>query len=301
MKKNLVYIFALANVSLVFSQKKATIINSDTGEKVPYVSIWVENENLQTTSNADGAFELNSAGSNRVLFSAVGFEDRKVVADSIKDVVSLKPMAISLREVVIKSKRQTQEFSLGTFKRSDIGVYMGCGTIPCWIVARYFEYNDSYAQTPFISRIRVLTSSNVKDAKFNVRLYGVNENGEPGGYIYDDNIIGIAKKGTKITEIDVSDLGIQFPETGFFLALEWFIIENNRYEFEITVEDSKDKQNGFSYEPSFGTIPLDTRGDAWIYTRGKWMEAWSNIPNKMLNKQLHNKYNLLAVALTLTN
>ncbi len=145
----------------------------------------------------------------------------------------------------------------------------------------YFEYHDSYALTPFISRIRVLTSSNVKDAKFNVRLYGVNENGEPEGYIYDDNIIGIAKKGTKITEIDVSDLGIQFPETGFFLALEWFIIENNRYEFEITVEGSKDKRNGFSYEPAFGTIPLDTRGNAWIYSHGKWAEAWKNNSDNM--------------------
>ena len=126
--KKLLAITLLLISNLCFSQLKSVIINSETKEKIPYVNIWVENENIGTTSNEKGGFILEIDSTKIILFSAIGFETKK---------------------------------------------------------------------------IRILTKSDVKDSKFNIRLYGVSENGEPENYIFDQNIIGIAKKGKKTTENDI--------------------------------------------------------------------------------------------------
>ncbi len=56
---------------------------------------------------------------------------------------------------------------------------------------------DHYDSTPFLKIISVVTLSDVKHSKFNIRLYSKNENGAPGDYMYNQNIIGIVKKGNK--------------------------------------------------------------------------------------------------------
>lgn len=57
------------------------IIDSKTKEKIPYVNIWVENENIGTTSNEKGEFELKINNTKIILFSAIGFETRKISSD----------------------------------------------------------------------------------------------------------------------------------------------------------------------------------------------------------------------------
>lgn len=93
---------------------------------------------------------------------------------------------------------------------------------------RFFEFNERYSETPFLRQIRLWTPSDIQDLKFNVRHYIANENGGPVEYVYDQNTISTAKKGCGITEIDFSNLEIRFPKNGFFIAIEWPIIEANK-------------------------------------------------------------------------
>jgi len=273
------------------------IIDSETKEKIPFVNIWVENENIGTTSNEKGEFELEISSTKIILFSAIGFETKKISSDSIKNILELKPMTTELDEVIINSKKLTQELIVGKFKKSKINYYFGCGIKP-WITARFFKYKEKYDKTPFLKKIRLLTRSDVKNSKFNIRLYSVNENGEPDNYIYDQNIIGIAKKGKKTTEIDVSKLNIKFPENGFFIAIEWLIIEENKYEYKYTMEGSRKKLEGISYEPAIGTVPAETAENSWIFNQGKWKKVWKNVGTI---KKYKEKYSLMAIELTLTN
>lgn len=296
MKKSFVILLLLSS-NFIFSQLKGVIINSETKEKIPYVNIWVENLSIGTTSNEEGEFSLNVDNSKTILFSALGFETKKTKSNSIQMIVELKPQITELKEIVVKSKKLTRQLGIGEFEQSKINHYFACGTTP-WIAARYFDYKESYNNTPFLKKIRLLTKSDVKDSKFNIRLYGVNENGEPENYIYDENIIGIAKKGKKITEIDISDLNIQFPEKGFFISIEWLIIESNKYEYTYTMKGSKKKLLGISYEPSIGTIPSETDKNSWIFNQGKWRKVWKN--NSSI-KSYKDKYGLLAIELILTN
>ena len=296
MRKLLIIAFLLiANFS--FSQLKALIIDSETKEGIPYVNIWVKNENIGTTSNEKGEFELKIENPKIILFSAIGFETKEISSDLIKNSVELEPLVTELDEVVIKTKKLTKELTIGEFNKNKINFYFACGTKP-WITARFFKYENQYKQTPFLKQIRLLTRSDVRDSKFNIRLYSVNENGEPYNSIYDQNIIGIAKKGKKITEIDVSKLNVEFPKNGFFIAIEWLIIEENKHEYKYTMEGSRKKLEGISYEPAIGIVPAETDENSWIFNQGKWRKVSKN-PAK--NKKYGKKYNLIAIELTLTN
>jgi len=277
--------------------EKTAYHHNSTKEKIPYVNIWVENENIGTTSNENGEFELKIDSSKIILFSAIGFETKKISSDSIKNILELKPLVTELDEIIINSKKLSQELTVGKFKKSKINHYFGCGIKP-WITARYFKYKDKYDKTPYLKKISLLTKSDVKNSKFNIRLYSVNEKGEPENYIYDQNIIGIAKKGKKTTEIDISKLNIEFPESGFFIAIEWLIIEENKHEYKYTMEGSRKKLEGISYEPAIGTIPAETDENSWIFNQGKWRKVWKNVGT---SKKFEQKYSLMAIELTLTN
>jgi len=295
--KNYILIVLILFSNLAFCQIKAVIINSETEEKIPFVNIWVENENIGTTSNEKGEFYLNADNTKTIIFSAIGFENLKISSDLIISFIKLKPKTTQLSEIIIKAKKHTKELIIGKFKKSKINYYFGCGTKP-WITARYFKYRSDYNKTTFIKKIKLLTKSDVKNAKFNIRLYNLNDKGEPEGYIYDENIIGIAKKGKKTTEVNVSNLNIEFPKNGFFIAIEWLIVETNKHEYKYTMKGSNKKLEGISYEPAIGTIPAETDKNSWVYNKGKWQKVWKN--NGKL-KRYKGKYNLIAIELTLSD
>ncbi|MEO9209562.1 MAG: carboxypeptidase-like regulatory domain-containing protein [Ginsengibacter sp.] len=292
MKSYLIVIAILLKGQLAFCQVKSVLIDSKTKEKISYVNIWVENENIGTTSNDSGEFELNLADTKKIIvFSAIGYTTKKMVAGDIGNIIELIPNIIVLQEVFIRPKKDTKELVIESFKKSETNHFFVGGTTP-WIVAKYFTYEDNYKTTPYLKKIRIITNSEIRQASFNIRLYSVNENGDPGEYLYDKNIIGVAKKGKTITEVDLSGLNIQFPENGFFIAYEWLIIESNKYEFTYTRQGSNEKFKGIRYEPGIGTFIGNEQKNSWTYIKGGWYK-WIG--------QNEGKYRFLAIELTLTN
>jgi len=295
MKKVILIILFLVSY-LTNCQIKATVIDSKTGRVIPYVNIWIKDKNIGTTSNEEGKFVLNNIEKfQKIVFSAIGYETLTLKASTIGNKVKLKPKITVLPKVIISYRKKTKEITIGKFKKSKINFYFSCGKNP-WIVARYFNYKTEYDTTPFLKTIRILTKSKVKNSKFIVRLYNVNKDGKPEGYLYNKNIIGVAKKGKHITTIDLSNLKIKFPKQGFFIAIEWLIIAPNKHRFKYKMNDIIFKE--ISYEPSIGTIPSKTNENSWIFIGGKWKKVWKN--NGPL-KRYRNKYNLPAIELTLTN
>lgn len=281
------FIFLIVGQS-VLCQVKSVLIDLNTKANIPYVNIWVENENVGTTSNENGEFELIAYDSNKVIvFSAIGYDIKKMKARDIKSMVELVPYMTLLQEVFIRSKKGNRELRIDRFKKSETNNYFANGGTP-WIVAKYFPHKEDYKTTPYLKKINILTDSKVKNASFNIRLYLVDKHGNPGEYLYDKNIIGIARKGKTITEVDLSNLNIQFPENGFFIAFEWLIIESNRDIQTYTNKGSNKKLKEIRYEPKIATFKGDQENNSWNYTKGSW-KKWSV------------RYFLLAMELTLTN
>ncbi len=57
-EKILILIFFIVS-QIAFSQIKGVVKDSISGERISYVNIWVENETIGTTSEADGSFSLD--------------------------------------------------------------------------------------------------------------------------------------------------------------------------------------------------------------------------------------------------
>lgn len=296
-KATIIASFLLLSANFVFCQIEAIVLDSSTQEEIPFVNIWVENENIGTTSNEDGAFFLQVGSGKTLLFSAIGYKTKRIQSDSVHNTVALKPQSTELAEIVIKPRYQSRELSIGTFKKSDIISGFACGTKP-WIVARFFEFKENYSETPFLKKIRLNTKCNIAEAKFNIRLLAINEKEEPENYIHQNNLFGRAKKGKRITEVDVSELNIAFPEEGFFIAVEWLILESNKHEDTVRMGDSKKKVWEIRYEPSFGSISCDTNKNGWIFHQGEWRK-FPTLDGVV--KGYEDKYSLLAVELILTD
>lgn len=119
MATNIEKLFAITLLLILnfsYCQLKSVIINSDTKEKIPYVNIWVESENIGTTSNEKGEFKLEIDSTKIILFTAIGFETKKISSDLIKETLELKPITTELDQVIISSKKSIQELIIGKFK-----------------------------------------------------------------------------------------------------------------------------------------------------------------------------------------
>ena len=278
----LILCIVVLKTTIGFSQIKGVISDSISSAKIPYVNIWIENENIGTTSDDNGKFVLNETDSTKsVVFSAIGYKRKVVPISQIKNIVYLNPETTVLDEVVLIEKKNTKSLVIDKFKKSKIHFYYGSGKTP-WMVGKYFPYQDKYSETPFVKDFAFLTNSEIENAKFNIRLYEYDSLKFIGNSIYDKNIISSAKKGKKITLVDISDLNIKIPKKGLVVVVEWLIIEHNKKEFTL-ISEGKRKMR-IAYEPMIGAVAKDTNKYAMIY-RGEWMNAYKN-PSQTINNEL---------------
>ena len=255
----------------VLGQVKGTVADQKTGAPVPYANIWVENQNLGTTSNEKGQFSLPGAGleGKTLIVSCLGYERSRVLVTSQNLQVTLRATAISLKEVTVKKSTQRRKSILNKLDE-DTQYSFGSNGTP-WMVAQFFPYQTAYANTPFLDEVALVTLSNLKKAKFNLRLLAVNEKGEPGQDLLSTPLLVTAPKGIQQLHVNLSDYDLQMPTQGFFVAFEWLVIPENRYE-------AVDEETGFSlgpdlvsYEPSIRTRrPSSQTHHGWIYNRGQW-------------------------------
>ena len=106
----LIWIFLIVT-QFAFSQIRGVVKDSISGEPIPFVNIWVENETVGTTSEANGSFSLDIKDEKVLIFSALGFETKK--SSSKTDLILLKPKVFELNEVVISIPKKTKEIQIG--------------------------------------------------------------------------------------------------------------------------------------------------------------------------------------------
>ena len=250
-----------------FSQLKGVVKDSISGQPIPYVNIWVENENIGTTSELDGTFTINATSDKVLVFSALGYASKKIKADKIESVV-LKNEAIALHEVIIAPPKHDSEIVIGNYNKGSINHYFACGTSP-FIVAKFFPFTKEMEQHSFLKSLLVLTKAEKGNAKFVLRFFEVNSDGSPGNDLIAQNIVVPIKKGKKNTSIDLESYKIKVPTNGFFVAIEWLIIEDNRYVYKFTkANEGSKKFDGVDYDPRIGIIPSEET-TTWRYHKGK--------------------------------
>jgi hypothetical protein len=284
---------ALIFLNFIVSAQVKGIVVDENSKPVSYVNIWVENENIGTTSEENGNFSITVADKNKYLiFSALGFETQKVKV-SEADKVRMKGIAFQLDEVVISKSRSTVEIEIGGSKNINHSHLSGGAP---WIYAKRFNYSNDFSKTPFIKNTIIFTKSEIKNATFKLRIFEVNKEGTPGLDLLNEDIIVIVKKGKRENKIDLTKYDLVIPKNGIFIAFEWMIIESNKYKFEYKERNSNKIKEMITFAPSVVCNPVELE-NTFEYRGGRWIQR-----KKIVSENKYkNKVTEPAINLTLTN
>jgi hypothetical protein len=296
--KNILFTFIGTLLALqIQAQIKGTVVNAVDKKPIPYVNIWVENENIGTTADEEGKFTIAAPANSQLIFNALGYENKIVALADLKEVIELIPKVIELKEVKVISKKESLEYKAGSFRSGIINSFYARNDYTPYVVARYFPYQTEYEKTPFIKSIMPYCKSNIVDAKFKVRVYSRDKNGLPSDEILKNNIIITVKKGSSKPVINLSEYNLVFPESGIFIGFEFMFLESNRYNYTTTDSKTKQKLKRTSIEPAFGTISSESDLNHSLKNKnGKWAKLSFGYPFKDRKNR-----DLLAIELTLTN
>jgi hypothetical protein len=136
--------------------------------------------------------------------------------------------------------------------------------------------------------------SDIKNAKFKVRIFEADNNGKPKDEMINEDIIVSVRKGKSKPIIDMAKYNVRFPENGLFIGLEALIIDENKFESRTTKDDSYVIKT--HYSPHFNNIIIKDNYFTWSYRKGKWEIVSKDYPENHMFK-----YSKLAIELTLTN
>ena len=291
MKSNpLIFLFLWFSISL-FSQIKGKVVD-ENNLPIPYVNIVVEQENIGTSSDIDGTFSLAIKEGKTLVFSALGYEKKKITA-SEKMVVVLPSTTYELGEVSIVNKKETKQMEIG---KSENSLHQAFENGPKFD-AKFFPYQQSYAKTKFIKKISIFTESALEDASVKIHFYEVNPEGLPGDELLEKDYIVSVKKGSRRTWFDLSKLNLIFPKKGLFVAVERLFIEKNKFEKTVaTADPNKPKIHRVYYPLPFYSF-VD-REYTYTFMGGTWQkESKKDSDGKVLKTKVFEP----AIHLILTN
>jgi len=247
-----------------FAQTKGVVKDSLSGNPIAYVSVWVENENIGTTAEENGEFKISVNDKNKnLVFSVLGYE-RKVVKASDAGIVLMAPTALELNEVIIVNKKENRQLEIGKIKKLAEAFDKGPR-----LDAKFFPYQESYKKTKWIQKVTILTDSRIDNSTIKMHLYEVGENGYPGKELLSKDFIITLEKGIHENKIDLSDLNLEMPETGIFVAFERLIIEKNKIEKKITDYNSNTTKTLITYAPLVLYNPVE-RDFVFSFSGGNW-------------------------------
>lgn len=262
--KRLIWILLIAS-QFVFSQIKGIVKDSISGEPIPYVNIWVENENIGTTSDTDGSFSITlNTTSKNLIFSSLGY-DKKIIKAVNAANVFLVSNEVELNEVVLLNKKERRFLEIGKTKNTTYQTFDNGPKIE----AKYFPYSSKYSKTKFIKYITLFADCGIDTATVKIHLYSVDENGAPGKELLNKEYLAKLKKGVFKYKFNVSDFNLVFPENGLFVAYEKLMIASNRTERIITDPNTKKSQTKVTHHP-FVIYNYVERDFFYTFSGGKW-------------------------------
>lgn len=250
-----------------FAQTKGVVKDSLSGNAIPYVSVWVENENIGTTSEENGEFVINvSDKSKNLVFSALGFE-KKIVKVSESKVVNLSLSAVEIGEILISNNRKDKtQIEIGKTKNRIAEAFDNGPKMD----AKFFPFLPEYKKTSWIKKATITVDSKIEGATIRIQLYGVDANGFPSEELLDKNYIVTLKKGITKEEVDLTEFNLEMPETGVFVVFERLLIQKNKITKTITDYNSNSTKTKITYAPQVLYNAVE-KEYLYSFSGGRWI------------------------------
>jgi hypothetical protein len=270
-----------------FSQTKGVVKDSLSGKPIPFVNIWVENENIGGTSEDNGEFSIHTSEKSKdLIFSSLGYQTKKVPISNSMEVV-LKPISFLLDEVLISNPKNINHIVLGDSNKQ---FYLPEPQVVPWILARKFNLNQSNTNTKYIKSITFFTKNQIDGAVFRVRVFSVNEENMPQDDMLFEDVIVETKRGKQKTVVNLDKYKIQIPTTGVIIGFESLLMEKNKYKQKFSNEP-------INYAPHILYQYIDNE-ESYTFRNARWIRQLFSMYS---NKGEKNKVLAPAINLTLTN
>lgn len=240
MKLNILIVVLFLKTISSFAQTKGIVVD-ENNLPIPYVSVWVEGENIGTTSEEDGSFLLEINSEKNIVFSALGYQTKIVSSKEISKVI-LTSKVIELNEVFVEKRKGKNEVFIGDFSgiKLNSGVTnVGQENVHIW--SKFIRFNEKIKEHPFIKSIEFVTHSQLKNALLRIRIFNIDSQGIPTGDEVEDDILIKIKKGTKNNILDLSKYNIKIQKEGILIGFEYLKLEQNAIIYNGKIS---------SYEPS---------------------------------------------------
>lgn len=237
----------------VSAQIRGVVKDSLTGTPIPYVSIWVENETIGTTSEEDGTFSLNTTPNKVLIFSALGYEKTQKKSLQYSQIL-LVPKSTVLEEMVVVPRKGTKTREIGETENRLSEAFDSAPSIDL----KYFPYSEAYKKTPYLKKVVLYTDSRIPSATLKLHFYSVDAQGNPGAELLTDEYRVSVKQGVGKSSFNITELGLAMPKNGIYVGFEKLMIEDNR-------------SNGGRFYPLvlYNRLPKDFE---FVYTGGKWQK-----------------------------
>lgn len=275
----------------ISAQTKGVVID-ESGKPIPYVNIWVENENIGTTSEENGEFSIAASANKNLIFTILGFEKRIIKASEASNVI-MKAVSFQLDEVVIARHFETKKIEIGNSNNSVLEAFDNGPRID----VKFFPYETAYKKTKFIKKVSILTDSRIDNAIVKIHFYKADANGFPGEELLTKDYIVNIQKGVVRNGFDLTDLNLKMPKTGLFIGIEKLLISKNKLEKTIVNSNTQKTTIQVIYYPLVLYNYLE-RDYLFTFSGGKWSRQ-TNDKNQVESDKI--KVYEPAINLVLTN
>ena len=221
--KRIIWVFIVFS-QFAFSQIQGIVKDSLSGKPIPYVNIWVENENIGTTTEENGEFNISvSQKRKNLIVSVIGYQ-KKIIKISQSKNIFLSPSDFQIQEVIISNRKNTKEIEIGK-TNSLISQAFESGPK---IDLKYFPYFPSYKKTKYIKKIVINTDNRLEEALIRMHLYSVGKDSLPEKELLTKDLIISVKSGTRNNKINLTSFDLKMPTEGVFVGFEKLMIEKNK-------------------------------------------------------------------------
>ena len=263
------YLFFILFSLSFFAQTKGVVVD-ESGKPIPYVNIWVENENIGTTSEENGEFSIAASANKNLIFSILGFEKRIIKASDVSNVI-MKAVSFQLDEVVIARHFETKKIEIGQINNSVLEAFDNGPRID----VKFFPYEAAYKKTKFIKKVSILTDSRIDNTTVKIHFYKVDANGFPGEELLTRDYIVTIQKGVVRNGFDLTDLNLKMPKTGLFIGFEKLLISKNKLEKTIVNSNTQKTSIQVIYYPLVLYNYIE-RDYLFTFSGGKWNRQTSD-------------------------
>lgn len=255
--------FLLLISHFFFAQTKGVVVD-ESGKPIPYVNIWVENENIGTTSEENGEFSIVASANKNLIFSILGFEKRIINASDVSNVI-MKAVSFQLDEVVVAKHFETKKIEIGQISNSALEAFDNGPRID----VKFFPYQAAYKKTKYIKKVSLLTDSRIENATVKLHFYKADANGFPGEELLTKDYIATIQKGVVRNGFDLTELNLKMPKTGLFVGFEKLLISKNKFEKTIVNSNTQKTSIQVIYYPLVLYNYIE-RDYLFTFSGGKW-------------------------------